>query len=58
MSSNYSVDDGSGTNLCGGLTREAARREAQQHANKTGLSCLVYGDDYEQCIEPEDDADG
>lgn len=52
--SNYSVDDGNGTNLCGGLTREAATREAQQHANRTGLACLVYGGDYEKCIEPEE----
>ena len=66
MSSNYSVDDGDGTNLCGGLTREAATREAQQHANRTGLACLVCGEGYEKCIEPEEpdepdaepDADG
>jgi hypothetical protein len=53
-SSNYSVDDGNGTNLCGALTREAATREAQQHANRTGLACLVYGEGYEKCIEPDD----
>ena len=53
-SNNYSVDDGDGTNLCGGLTREAATREAQQHANRTGLACLVYGEGYEKCIEPDD----
>jgi hypothetical protein len=27
-SNNYSVDDGDGTNLCGGLTREAAKRSS------------------------------
>ena len=66
MSSNYSVDDGNGTNLCGALTREAATREAKNHANRTGLACLVYGEGYEKCIEPDDaepdaddgDADG
>jgi len=53
-STNYSVDDGDGTNLCGGLTRDDAHVKAQQHANKTGLACLVYGGDYEKCIEPDD----
>ena len=58
MSSNYSVDDGDGTNLCGGLTREAATREAKNHANRTGLACLVYDDEgYAKEIEPEEPDD-
>ena len=52
--STYSVDDGNGTNLCGGLTRDAAHIQAQRHANKTRLACLVYGEDYEKCVEPDD----
>jgi hypothetical protein len=53
-STNFSVDDGDGHNLCGGLTRDDAHVKAQQHANKTGLACLVYGGDYEKCVEPDD----
>ena len=64
MSTNYSVDDGNGTNLCGGLTLVNALVAAKNHANETGLACLVYGEDYEKCVEPDadepdgDDADG
>ena len=40
MSSNYSVDDGNGTNLCGGLTRDAADA-GPPHGRTTGAARWV-----------------
>ena len=57
---NYSVDDGHGTNLAQGiqsLTR--ALKIAQDHADKTALACLVYDDEgYTNTVEPGADLDG
>jgi hypothetical protein len=48
----YSVDDGHGTNICGGCSYEGALRIAQEHADRTGLACLVYAGHYEEVVEP------
>jgi len=41
---NWNCDDGHGNNIAQGLTRERACKIAQEHADKTGLACLVYKD--------------
>lgn len=53
MNNTYNVDDGHGTNLCGGITYDAAMRIAQDHADQTGLACLVWSSGSEIIVEPE-----